>query len=77
MTAALMARRLGKRQAKPSSFLPAIARPAPKGLAFRRKGSIGVGDRRGAASARDPTAPSALADPGLVLVRGPIFGPPG
>jgi hypothetical protein len=25
----------------------------------------------GAASARDPTAPSALADPGLVLVRGP------
>jgi hypothetical protein len=27
--------------------------------------------RRGARSARDPTAPSALTDPGLVLVRGP------
>jgi hypothetical protein len=27
--------------------------------------------RSGAASARDPTAPSASADPGLVLMRGP------
>ena len=40
-------------------------------LAFRSKGSIAVAGRRGARSARDPTAPSALTDPGLVLVRGP------
>ena len=46
-----------------------IARPIQEGLAFRSKGSIGV--VAGAASAGDPTAPSALADPGLVLVRGP------
>jgi hypothetical protein len=46
-----------------------IVRPMQEGLAFRSKGSIGVAD--GAASARDPTAPSAVADPGLVLVRGP------
>jgi hypothetical protein len=43
---------------------------AQKGLAFRSKGSIGVGVRRLALSAHDPTAPSAFADPGLVLVRG-------
>ena len=48
-----------------------VVRPMQEGLAFRSKGSIGVAGRRGAASARDPTAPSALADPGLVLVRGP------
>jgi Protein of unknown function (DUF3489) len=41
-----------------------------KGLALRSKGSIGVGVRRLAVSAHDPTAPSALADPGLVLVKG-------
>ena len=47
-----------------------IVRPMQEGLAFRSKGSIGVtGRRRG--KRRDPTAPSAVADPGLVLVRGP------
>ena len=40
-----------------------------KRLAFSSKGSIGIVVRRGAASAREPTAPSALTDPGLVLVR--------
>jgi hypothetical protein len=48
-----------------------IVRPMQEGLAFRSKGSIGVAVRRRARSAPDPTAPSALADPGLVLVRGP------
>ena len=41
-----------------------------KRLAFRSKGSIGV-VADGAASARDPTAPSVSTDPGLVLVGGP------
>jgi len=45
-----------------------VAPPMQEGLAFRSKGSIGVVADR-AASARDPTAPSALADPGLFLVR--------
>src|SRR5271165_7556325 len=48
-----------------------VGSPSQKRLAFRSKGSIGIAVRRGAASARDPTAPLALADPGLVLVRGP------
>ena len=41
-----------------------------EGLAFRSKGSIGVAGRR-RASARNPTAPPALPDPGLILVRAP------
>ena len=48
-----------------------VARAMQEGLAFRSKGSIGVVVTCGARSARDPTAPSALADPGLVLVRDP------
>ena len=62
---------------------PPSSRSAKKGLAFGSKPSMCVGRSAaqsvvrkplradGAASARDPTAPSALADPGLVLVRGP------
>ena len=50
--------------------------PIQEGLAFRWKGSIGVNSRR-RASARDPTAPSALTDPGLVLVRPGSPGPLG
>ena len=38
-------------------------------LSVRKEGLVSLAD--GAASARDPTAPSALADPGLVLVRAP------
>ena len=37
---------------------------------FIRKEAL-VSLANGALSARDPTAPSALTDPGLVLVRGP------
>jgi hypothetical protein len=47
-----------------------------EGLAFLSEGSIGVGGN-GALSARDPTAPSALTDPGLVLVRSGSAGPLG
>jgi hypothetical protein len=50
--------------------------PQQEGLAFRSKGSIGV-VADGAASARDPTAPSALTDLGLVLVRPGLPGPLG
>jgi hypothetical protein len=50
--------------------------PIQEGLAFRSKGSIGVVADR-AASARDSTAPSALTDPGLVLVRPGLPGPLG
>jgi hypothetical protein len=46
------------------------ARFLQKPLAFRSKGSIGVVIRRRAVSVSRPTAPSAFADPGLVLVRG-------
>jgi hypothetical protein len=38
-------------------------------LSVRKEALVSLSD--GAASARDPTAPSALTDPGLVLVRGP------
>jgi hypothetical protein len=38
-------------------------------LFVRKEALVSLSD--GAASARDPTAPSAFADPGLVLVRGP------
>jgi hypothetical protein len=38
-------------------------------LFVRKEALVSLAD--GAASARDPTAPSARADPGLVLVRGP------
>ena len=38
-------------------------------LFVRKEALVSVSDR--ATSARDPTAPSALTDPGLVLVRGP------
>ena len=38
-------------------------------LSVRKEALVWLAER--AASARDPTAPSALADPGLVLVRGP------
>jgi hypothetical protein len=38
-------------------------------LFFRKEALVSLAD--GAPSARDPTAPSALTDPGLVLVRGP------
>ena len=45
--------------------------PVQKGLAFRSTSSIGVVVRRGANGARmTQPPPSALADPGLVLVRG-------
>ena len=44
--------------------------PCRKDWLFVRKEAL-VSLADGAASARDPTAPSALADPGLVLVRGP------
>jgi hypothetical protein len=47
-----------------------------EGLAFLSEGSIGVGGN-GALSARDPTGPSALTDPGLVLVRPGSAGPLG
>src|SRR4029077_5219704 len=62
---------------------PPSSPSAKKGLAFGSKPSLCVGRSAaqsvggkplspdGAASARDPTAPSALADPGRVLVRGP------
>ena len=53
-----------------------VARPMQEGLAFHLKGSIGV-LADGAPSARDPTAPSALTDPGLVLVRPGLPGPLG
>ena len=63
---------LGARQVlQGASALGSIGSPSQKRLAFRSKGSIGIAVRRGAASARNPTAPLALADPGLVLVRGP------
>src|ERR1700722_6246389 len=46
------------------------------GFSFERKHGCRRQARR--KSANDPTAPSALADPGLVLVRGPGSpGPPG
>jgi len=38
-------------------------------LFVRKEALVSLTD--GAVSARDPTAPSAVADPGLVLVRGP------
>ena len=57
-------------------FLTTAMRSRQEGLAFRSKGSIGVGGSR-RESARSPTAPSALTDPGLVLVRGRIDRAPG
>ena len=50
-----------------NTIAPALQKP----LAFGSKGSIGVVVRRRVMRTRDPTAPSAFADPGLVLVRGP------
>jgi hypothetical protein len=60
----------GRPLASPVPAGPLEERFRQKRLAFRSKGSIGVtGDA--APRARDPTAPSALTDLGLVLVRGP------
>jgi hypothetical protein len=47
-----------------------LCAPCRKDWLFVRKEAL-VSLADGAASARDPTAPSAVADPGLVLVRGP------
>ena len=47
-----------------------VARPCRKDWLFVRKEAL-VSLAASAPSARGPTAPSALADPGLVLVRGP------
>jgi hypothetical protein len=50
--------------------------PGRKDWLFVRKEAL-VSLADGALSARDPTAPSALADPGLVLVRAGSLGPLG
>jgi hypothetical protein len=47
-----------------------VARPCRKDWLFVRKEAL-VSLADGAPSALGPTAPSALTDPGLVLVRGP------
>ena len=47
-----------------------LCAPCRKDWLFARKEAL-VSLADGAASAREPTAPSAAADPGLVLVRGP------